>query len=303
MLKVEPRRNRRLLGLMLLVGAPLAAPSAASSQDLPDGRALIDRYVELIGGRDAVLSREFIRSTGQFQMPAMGVTGDLTAYQSQSGKNAVRVSIPGLGEIRSGFDGEVGWSLDPIQGPRVMDGEELEQTREEASFASSIRDESLVESVETLEQGEMNGEACWRVLVRWNSGRETTDCYSVESGLMVASVSSQESPMGTIQVTSLLSDYRELGGFLMPTRMTQQMMGQEQVMVFTDVRTCLWTNRSLRFPRDPGPGGALSPGLSHLRIEDGARQRGRVPPRSILLSRVPRRSVRPPAARETGRFR
>ncbi len=235
MLKVETRRNRRLLGLMLLVAAPLAAPSAVSSQELPDGRELVDRYVELIGGREAAMSRPFIRSTGSFQMPAMGITGQLTAWQAQPGKNAVVVEIPGLGQIRSGYNGEVGWSLDPIQGPRLMEGAELAQTSEEASFASSIRDTSLVTAAETEEQTEMNGEACWRVKLTWKSGRETFDCYSVESGLMVGSVSSSESPMGTIQVTTLLDDYREFGGFRMPTRMTQQMMGQEQVMVIENV--------------------------------------------------------------------
>lgn len=124
---------------------------------------------------------------------------------------------------------------DGIQGPRLMTGAELAQTREEASFASSIRDPSVVSSTETVEQTEMNGEACWRVKLTWNSGRESFDFYSVESGLLVGSTINQESPMGTIQVTTLLDEYREFGGFRMPTRMTQQMMGQEQVMVIENV--------------------------------------------------------------------
>lgn len=213
----------------------LAMAGPAAAQDLPDARRLVDRYVELIGGRDAVLGRAFVRSTGTFQLPAMGISGELEIYQAQPGRNAVRVSIPGLGEIRSGFNGEVGWSLDPLQGPRVMQGRELEQTREEASFGSAIRDASLVESMETVERAEMNGEACWRVRLRWRSGRETFDCYSVESGLLVASTTTQESPMGSMQVTSLLGNYREFGGVRLPTRLRQQMMGQEQVLEIREV--------------------------------------------------------------------
>jgi len=235
MRKVEHMRGRRLAALLLLLGALLASSGVAEAQDLPEGRALVDRYVELIGGREAALSRRFMRSTGSFQMPALGITGQLVAYQGQPGKNAVTVDIPGLGQIRSGFNGEVGWSLDPIQGPRLMTGAELAQTKEEASFASSIRDASLVSSAQTVEQAEMNGQACWRVKLTWNSGRETFDCYSVQSGLMVGSTSSQESPTGRIEVTTLLDEYREFGGVRMPTRMTQQMMGQEQVMVIENV--------------------------------------------------------------------
>lgn len=218
-----------------LLGLALAFPVSGGAQELPQAGTLVDRYVELIGGRDAILGRPFIRSTGQFQLPAMGVSGELEVYQGYPGRNAVRVSIPGLGEIRSGFDGTVGWSLDPLQGPRIMEGRELEQTREEASFVSTLRDPSVVASMETVEQAEMNGEPCWRVRLTWHSGRETFDCYSVESGLLIASTSTQESPMGSIQVTSLLNDYREFDGFRFPTRMTQQMMGQEQVLVIEEV--------------------------------------------------------------------
>jgi hypothetical protein len=219
--------------IVLLIGS-LSIISAAEAQGLPDGRQLVDRYVELIGGREAALSRTFIRSTGSFQMPALGIAGELLAYQAQ-GKNAVTVDIPGLGQIRSGLDGEVGWSLDPIQGPRLMTGSELTQTREEASFASTIRDVSLVSSAETVEQTTMNDEDCWRVKLTWNSGRETFDYFSKETGLLVGTTSSQESPMGTIQVTILLDDYKVFDGFRIPTRMTQQMMGQEQVMVINHV--------------------------------------------------------------------
>ena len=52
---------------------------------------------------------------------------------------------------------------------------------------------------------------------------------------MVGFTSSKESPTGAIQVTTLLNDYREFGGFRIATRRTQQMMGQEQVMVIENV--------------------------------------------------------------------
>lgn len=230
---VRPRQV--MVALFLAALCLFGAPGLDAQDTLPNGRELVDRYVELIGGRDAVMSRPIIRSTGSFQMPAMGITGELVTYQAQPGRNVVQVNIPGLGEIRSGFDGTVGWSMDPIQGPRVMTGAELDHTREEANFASTIRDPSLVTEAETVERTEMNGKACWRVRLTWRSGRETFDCYAEDAGLLVASVSTQDSPMGSIQITTLLDDYEEFGGFRIPTRMTQHMMGQEQVMVIEEV--------------------------------------------------------------------
>lgn len=234
-MSVQKTRTTRGGAGVLAAALLLLVPTPGSGQELPGARELVDRYVEAIGGRDGILSRTFIRSTGRFELPAMGVSGTLEVYQGHPGRNAVLVSIPGIGEIRSGFDGTVGWSLDPLQGPRIMEGRELAQTREEARFESTLRDPSLVASMETIERTEMNGEECWRVRLTWQSGRETFDYYSVASGLLVASSSTQESPMGSIQVTSLLSDYQEFDGFRFPTRMRQQMMGQEQVLIIDQV--------------------------------------------------------------------
>jgi len=43
-------------------------------------------------------------------------------------------------------------------------------------------------------------------------------------------VSKQETATGTVEVTNLLSDYKEFGGQKIATRVTQQAMGQEQVI-------------------------------------------------------------------------
>src|SRR3546814_385959 len=81
----------------------------------------------------------------------------------------------------------------------------------------------------------MNGQECYKVRVVWKSGRESFDCYAVDNGLMVGMQLRSESPMGVIDVIVLLSDYEEFGAVRMPTRMTQQMMGQEQVMTISSV--------------------------------------------------------------------
>jgi hypothetical protein len=81
----------------------------------------------------------------------------------------------------------------------------------------------------------MNGEACYKVKLVWKSGRETFDCYSVASGLLIASMGKQESAMGTVEVTNLLSDYKDFGGQKIATRLTQQVMGNEQVITINSV--------------------------------------------------------------------
>ena len=113
--------------------------------------------------------------------------------------------------------------------------EKLEAVREESTFGASTRQGPNVASAETVEKTEMNGEACYKVKLVWKSGRETFDCYSVASGLLIASIGKQDTPMGSVDVTNLLSDYKDFGGQKVATRLTQQVMGQEQVLRINNV--------------------------------------------------------------------
>ncbi len=219
------------LTLAVLAWSGLAAMTPATGQDaLPPAHEIIERYVEAMGGRDAVLGHTSSRSTGTFSMPAAGITGTLLAKHAVPNLSLVRVEIQGLGTSITGFDGEVGWSMDPNLGARILEGDELAALSEGSTHLAGVRDASLFQERETVELGEMDGEACYRVRLLWNSGRETADCYSVETGLLVGSVARQTTPMGEIDVVTLFSDYRETDGVLSATRMRQQMLGQEQVM-------------------------------------------------------------------------
>ena len=59
--------------------------------------------------------------------------------------------------------------------------------------------------------------------------------YDVETGLQVGTIRTQESPMGAIEATTVVSDYQDFGGILAPTRTVQSMMGMEQIISVTTV--------------------------------------------------------------------
>jgi hypothetical protein len=196
----------------------------------PTGRAIIDRYVQAIGGRDAVMRYSSIRYVGNFEMPAAGMKGNLLVIQAAPNKMAMTVDLPGMGQIVSGYDGTVGWSINPMQGPRVLEGKELEQLREDAGPSAMLRSSDRIRSAETVELTSMGGQACYKVKITYNSGRESFDCYSPETGLLVGMTQTQESPMGSVQVTTLFDDWKEFGGLKTATKLRQQMLGQEQIL-------------------------------------------------------------------------
>jgi hypothetical protein len=233
-------RMRRLNLTPALWLALVFAPGAVHAQeatDLPPAGDLIDRYVEAIGGRDVFLSQPASHATGTFSIPMAGLEATMDIYSEIDPitRMVTVVEIPGMGTVYEGYTGEHGWAMDPNLGPRLLEGDELTSMQEGASTEGSLRDASMFSERTTVEETELNGEACYKVRLVWNSGRETFDCYSVESGLRVATETVQSTPMGEIPVVSLLSDYREFGGILMPTRIQQQMMGNEQVITFDAV--------------------------------------------------------------------
>jgi hypothetical protein len=220
---------------LVLAAAALGAGAPAAAQTLPPAAELLARYQEAIGGKAAFAGKNQMQATGTFTIPGTGMDGSFEAFSARPNKSALRVSIGGLGEIRSGFDGTVAWSMNPMEGPRLLDGREKTQAAEEADFESVLRDMSRLKSAETVESTRIGGRECYKVRLVWPSDRETFDCYSPETGLLVASISRQESNMGTADAVTLYDEYREFDGIRMATRITVQIMGIEQVLTFSSV--------------------------------------------------------------------
>jgi hypothetical protein len=189
-----------------------------------------------MGGTNALAPHQSMHTVGQFSMPAQGLTADFETFSARPNRSAMRVAIAGLGEIRSGFTGNVAWSLNPMEGPRIMEGRERDQSAEESVFESTLRLPTVIESAETVERTRIGGRECLKVKLVWKSGRETHDCYSEETGLLVGSLARQESSMGVLETVTLYEDYRKFGNVLMPARITLQVMGIEQVITINDVR-------------------------------------------------------------------
>ncbi|MEX1186731.1 MAG: hypothetical protein WEA80_09095 [Gemmatimonadaceae bacterium] len=223
----------RRVALAAAAIAFLPSLALAQTTPLPAAKDLVAKHVVAIGGREAVLRHPFFRAKGTFGMPAAGMTGQMEVAGAQPNLVAMKITIPGAGEMLQGFDGTHGWSLDPFQGPRLIEGAELAQMVDEAEFASVLRESSNIASMETTEIVTLGGQQCYKVKITRKSGRETFDCYAVDSGLLIGGFAKQESPMGEVEAVSEFSDYQDFNGIKQPTKITLTVMNQQQVMNFT----------------------------------------------------------------------
>jgi hypothetical protein len=237
-----------LTALALALTSVAPRDARAQGTALPPAKELLAKAAAATNSASVMAKHQSVRTKGRFEMPAQGVSGELEIAQARPNRTMMRINISGIGLIENGFDGTTAWQINPMQGPRLMTGKELDAVREEASFGTSSRMGPNVVSAETVERAQMNGEACYKVKVVWKSGRETFDCYSVATGLLVATVGKQESPMGTVEITNLVGDYKDFGGQKIATRLTQQAMGQEQVLVLTSVEYDAAPDSTFRMP-------------------------------------------------------
>jgi hypothetical protein len=215
-------------------GALPGASSGTVPAALPAAETLLHRFRRAVRA-DALAGARSLRTTGTFAMPAAGLTAPMLMEQVAPNRMRLAITVPGAGEMLQGFDGVTGWSVEPTQGPRVLAGAELAQLRDEADLGAGVRAPGLLRAAETVKQTEMGGVPCYLVKLAWRSGRETHDCYAVDSGLLVGGTATQQTPMGGVEITMLYSDYRDFAGVRLPARTVVQAMGQEQVITLTAV--------------------------------------------------------------------
>jgi hypothetical protein len=228
----------RNYGLRFTVAAAtLAAVSAGAqtpSPSLPPAATLVAKYAAAIGA-PALIKAQQITTKGGMAMVAAGINATFEMVQLAPNRMQMLTTIPGVGAIQVGYDGTIAWSVDPMQGPRLLTGKEMEQIREDADPRAAARSPELFAAVQTVADTTMGGERCYLVKLTWKSGRESFDCYSPTSGLMVGSSTVQQTAMGPIPVSTVYSDYKKFGDFTMPTKTTQSMMGQQQVVTISSV--------------------------------------------------------------------
>ena len=216
---------------MLLLTAPLSAQAAPSAADV------LAKYVTAIGGKDAIMKITSLKQTSTMQVPAVGLTADVESYQAAPNKMAMKSTIPGVGEMLQGTNGEIAWDANPMQGPRLLSDKELAQTLEGADFyGNMLYPVDRFSKMANLGEVDFNGEKSYKLtLVRKDSGRETTQYFSVATGLIVGAETVQESQMGALQVSSTLSDYKDFGGVKFPTKTEVTMGANKLIMTITNV--------------------------------------------------------------------
>ena len=228
-----------LAAALLSTGRDLRGSQAAAGEGpLPDARDVISRHVAAIGGADVVARYSSRYSKGTFELRQQGITGTMEVFAARPAKQLARIDMPGFGLTVAGFNGEIGWSVDPAGGPRLLQGRELERLRLLAEFDAALHKPEQYASLDTVARTTFDGRDCLKIKVTSRSGIQWFEYYDARTGLFAGMEGEQATPVGAVTVTTTTSEYRRFDRLLLPTVTVQRVSGtgQEITMTLTEVR-------------------------------------------------------------------
>jgi hypothetical protein len=220
------KTTRRLLLGALLAGVflPLAP---AFSADLPTPEAILDRYVEVTGGKAAYEKRKTEVVHATVEVASVGLKGTMVEYFGESGKYYTAMDLAGVGKIESGLNGGVAWENSVLQGARIKAGEEKAQAVREVSMNNFSRWREVYSKVELAGEEAVEGEPCYKVVVTPVEGKPETMYFEKKSGLMRKTTVLTSSPLGDFPAESISTGYRRFEDILAPSKVTAKAAGQE----------------------------------------------------------------------------
>ena len=208
---------------------PAAVPPAAT---LPAAKDVVNRFVREIGGAAAFQRIDSQRMTGRFEMTGQGITGQIEVLAKRPDKMVMKMTLPGMGDMVQGYDGKIGWSLNPVTGPMLLEGKMLDQVREQARFDAVLHPPGEFSAMETVGKAQFEGKDAYQLKLVRKSGQEVTEYYDIQSGLLLGSSELQETPLGSIPVAAVVGEYKKFGDVLFATKLVQKMGPLAQVMTF-----------------------------------------------------------------------
>ncbi len=214
--------------------APEAPAKATAAEPTVD--QILDKYVQAIGGRQAVEKITSRATKGTFELPAMGLKGELEIYAKAPNKSLTIQNVSGVGEILDGYDGKIGWSKNPMMGLREKSGAELAAIVRASDIQAPLKTRQLYSKLELKGKEKVGDRETYVILATPAEGAPVKMYFDAQTGLIARIDTEAETPQGKIQVETTLDDYREVDGVKIPFSTRQDTSMYSAVIKLTEVK-------------------------------------------------------------------
>lgn len=178
--------------------------------------SIISKYIDLIGGKDNLEKVESIQLRGSANLDMQGQSFMLEFYSLKNNQNQSlsTVSAGGMEVQKTVFNKYQGYNIVNGQKISLSDNELDEAATNSELFRELNYDYSKIELIGT---SIINDQQVYEIKIAENK----TEFYSIESGLKVKEINSQEVDGNLIVVETNIIDYQEVEGVLIPSEINQ----------------------------------------------------------------------------------
>jgi outer membrane lipoprotein-sorting protein len=220
------------LGLFLL--SLVSSPGIAQ-----DANEILKKMIDAMGGRKVLESVRDTTLTGTWEMPQMGISGNLTMYLKEPNKTRWDGEMQGM-VITMAYDGATAWWLNPQTGAR----EDMPEGQADSFKRGAMGNDTLLDpakfGISFAYKGKetINNKDYFVLEETYSDGYKTTLYIDPETNLPYKAKSKSMGSGGTeVESESVMSDYRKIDGVMTAHSITITQGGQEFMkMTFTSVK-------------------------------------------------------------------
>jgi hypothetical protein len=203
---------------IIAAGEPAPEPAAAKPAELPAASAVLDKYVQALGGAEALAKISTRVQKGK--LSGFGPEPVPVEVTSKAPDKRITTVHGQRGDNITAFDGTTGWLGNAGRPPRDMSPAESNATRLDASllFPSDLK--RLFKEFKVASIDQIDGKDAVKVVAIGDGGPPAELWFDAQSGLVVRLMRFAETPLGRNPAQIDYADYRAVDGVKVPYRWT-----------------------------------------------------------------------------------
>jgi len=213
--------HRCFWSVVLVAALVIGWVGTAAAQDSPKAEDVIGKYIEAVGkytkdGKPAKLTSRVTKGT--LVLPDFMIEAPLESFLVPP-NTYTNIQIEGFGDVERGVKDGVAWEINPMTGPRILEGaEKAGAIRDATGFTEFENWKKFFTKAETKGEGTVGDAACHKVVMTPKEGPEMTCYFDKKSGLLLKTAME----VGGYDIETTLSDYKETDGIKLPHKMVTE---------------------------------------------------------------------------------
>ena len=226
-------------------GTPTLEPDdlvMASVTGLPKPDAIIDKYLQALGGERQLASITSFTATGtSIGFGGFGGGGAVQIYAKAPDQRSTIIEFkdaPGRDASIRSYDGKTGWIKTPLTvlGEYQLSGSELDGARLDAQLAFPSQIKRVLTNLRTLQPATIDDRAVDVVQGNGPGRLFATMYFDKQTGLLTRMIRYGSSPIGRLPTQVDYADYREVNGVKLPFKFTFAWLDGRDAFQLQDVR-------------------------------------------------------------------